>query len=274
VAELAQTYVHLSSYGVDAETINRLGTAAQEHAVAAAREIYRGNVTIDVRLEEGSVRLWVTVYGALSVLHVGYGVIADYKGFKEGIVAICEDAQKFGTFVSDLFLKDAAATPSQIYRVERRRKLPGKIKRVIEELERLENTQLSDTELSARLEAVQQKLVQIERELSSQEVAGLHQMLLHFEKLTPLLETLTPLEELPRSHGRPTLPRVAIRTARPTFSIGRRLIRYTEPQHVWDMDVGASDSDETNQTFHQRVFVQAVDDKDAKKHEETLPIQN
>ncbi len=115
MAQLAQAYVHLRPYEIDLETINRLGIASQERAIAAARAIYRGNVTVDVRLEEGSTRFWGTVLGTLGALNIGYGVIANYKGFKDSIIAMSEDAQKFGTVVNEAFTKDAGAQKSQIY---------------------------------------------------------------------------------------------------------------------------------------------------------------
>jgi hypothetical protein len=172
MAELAQTYMHLRPYDIDLESINRLGTAARERAIAAAQQIYHGNVTIDVRLEDGSAKLWVTVVGVLSALHFGYGMVSDYKGFKESIVAICEDAQKFGTTVSEHFSIDAAATPQQMYRIERRLKVAGKIKRVIAELEKLENAKLSEENLSVQLESVQRNLLQIEKDLSADVPCG------------------------------------------------------------------------------------------------------
>jgi hypothetical protein len=126
------------------------------------------------------------VTGVLTALHIGYGIIADYSGFKESITAICEDARRFGTVVSSHFLQDAAVAPSQVYRVERRLKVPGKIKRVIAELERLDNTKLGEGELAEELHSIQQQLAQIEKELSPQEVDGLHQILRHFETTSPL----------------------------------------------------------------------------------------
>jgi hypothetical protein len=112
MAELAQTYVHLRPFDLDPEGIGRLGATAREHAVAAAQEIYHGNVTIDIRLEAGSAKLWSTVTGVFTALHISYGIVANYSGFKESITAVCDDARQFGTFVSGHFLRDAAVTPS------------------------------------------------------------------------------------------------------------------------------------------------------------------
>jgi hypothetical protein len=265
MAELAQTYVHLRPYQINVENIDRLGTVAEQRAVTAARQIYRVDVTIDIRLEDGSAKLWVTVVGAVTALHIGYGVVADYKGFKEGIVAICEDARTFGTFVSDHFLEDAGATPSQIYRVERRLKVPGRIKRVIAELERIENAKLSEPDLIAQLESVRQKLAQIEKELSQPEIDGLHQVFLHFENLTPR-------REQPPSPDRRMLPRIAIRPEQPAIPSGQQLVQYTDLHRVWHAGADHADSRIEGLTFHQRVFVPADDDDGGNKSIEIQPI--
>jgi hypothetical protein len=265
MTELAQVYVHLRPYDVDAKSIDRLGNAVREHAVAAARSIYHGNVTIDIRLEEGTIKVWATVIGVLGVLHVGYGVIADYKGFKEGVVAVCEDAQKFATFVSDHFVKDAAATPLQTFRVERRLKVPGKIRRVIVELEKLENAQLTEPELSSRLAEVRRNIAQIERTLGAPEIDGLNQILVHFESLKQPEKFPPPSNDL-------TSPHVAIMTELPTLKFERKSIAYTDSRHVWQATDDVSGHESTKQTFHQSVFVPAVDGGGDEKGKAIRPL--
>jgi hypothetical protein len=82
VAQLAETYIHLRPYDVTKPRLGELGEYLQEVAHTAARVIYRGNVSIDVDLEGGSLKVWVTVAGIISGAHVGYGIVADYKGFR------------------------------------------------------------------------------------------------------------------------------------------------------------------------------------------------
>ncbi len=135
MAHLAQTYVHLRPYELNAETIQRLGAAIQESAEVAALEFYRGGVTIDVDLEEGSAKFWITVLGALEIAHIAYGTIADYKGFKESIGEMVQDARSFGDFMIEATKQQSKATDKQVFRTERRLQTPGKIKRVTEKLE-------------------------------------------------------------------------------------------------------------------------------------------
>lgn len=137
MAHLAQTYVHLRPYELNTETIQRLGTAIQESAEVAALKFYRGGVTIDVDLEEGSAKFWITVVGALSAVHVAYGTIADYKGFEESIGEMVQDARSFGNFMIEATKQRSHATDKQVFRTERRLQTPGRIKRVTEKLEKL-----------------------------------------------------------------------------------------------------------------------------------------
>jgi len=75
--------VHLRPYELNAEIVERLGASLQERAVVAARRYYRGGVTVDVHIEEGSAKFWITLGGALSALHIGYGIVADYRFQRE-----------------------------------------------------------------------------------------------------------------------------------------------------------------------------------------------
>lgn len=190
MAEIAQTYVHLRPYELNRERIDRLGYAVQESAVEAARIVYGGGVDIEVELEAGSVKGWITVGGILGALHLGYGAVADYKGFKESIVEMCEDAKKFGMIVSEAFTSKAGVSPESVYRVEKRLKVPGKIKRVFTKMEVLDQVagSLNKSELIARMAEIEHDLQSIEKELSAEEKVGLYQMALHFENL-PLFKT-------------------------------------------------------------------------------------
>jgi hypothetical protein len=183
--EIAQTYVHLRPYELDSERINQLGYAVQESAIQAAVAVYGGGVNIDVKLEAGSVKGWVTIGGIIGALQVGYGAVADYKGFKESIVEICEDAKKFGTIVSDAFSAKARVSPDSVYRVEKRLKVPGKIKRVFTKMEVLDQmaAKMSASEIAARIAEIEHELQAIEKELTSEEKLGLHQLTLYFENL-------------------------------------------------------------------------------------------
>jgi hypothetical protein len=160
MAQLAQTYVHLRPYEITQDKLESLGDAAQEIARNAARDVYGGNVTIDVRLEGGSLKVWMTVVGVLSAIHIGYGTVADYKAFKESIGELCNDARKFGFEVCDAFTDTAGASKRQVFRVEKRLTTPGKIKRLIRKLEAIDQMtdKLSKSEMRRQLASIKRDL--------------------------------------------------------------------------------------------------------------------
>lgn len=65
-----------------------------------------------------------------------YGGVADYKGFKESIVAMCDDARDFAVDVFGPFSDKAGVPTKDIYRFERRLKTPGKLYRITKRLEK------------------------------------------------------------------------------------------------------------------------------------------
>jgi hypothetical protein len=183
VAQLAQTYIHLNPYEVSQKRLNALGRRAERIAIQKARTVYGGNVTVDVRLEEGSLRTWVSVAGALTI----YGAIADYKGFKESVQEMCKDAREYSVDVCGAFTTAAQAKRGQVYRVERRLKTPGKINRLLKRIEQLDQVaeKMSADKLQSQLKEVQLELETIQNELSDQE-KSLMQHALVFENL-PML---------------------------------------------------------------------------------------
>lgn len=56
-------------------------------------EIYGGDILVYVELEEGFFRICIVIVGMI-VFSV-YGVVVNYKGFKESIVVMCEDVCDF-----------------------------------------------------------------------------------------------------------------------------------------------------------------------------------
>jgi hypothetical protein len=205
MAELAQTYIHLRPYEITRRRLDELGDYVQEIARNAARDVYGGNVTIDVKLEGGSLKVWVTVGGIINGLYIGYGIVADYKGFKEGIVDLCSEARAFGTDVCGAFTQKAGAPKRQIYRVEKRLKAPGKINRLIKKLESLDRMadRLSNAEMRRQLDSVKRDLELLEKDMTSEEIERL-QKTLEFKNLPPL-------KDLPERRQARDMPKAALR---------------------------------------------------------------
>jgi hypothetical protein len=116
------------------ERLRQLGEAAKTAGIQAATEIYGGDVWIDITVEEGSIFLRASVLGALTWL----SFLGGYKGFKESAIEAAHDARAVAQWIAEKFLDEASPNQRQIYRVERRTKTPGKIKRLSKRLEALD----------------------------------------------------------------------------------------------------------------------------------------
>lgn len=160
MANLGQAYIHLKPYRASDQEIRSLGRFAKRTAIKAASEIYGGNVIVEIELEEGSLILRVTVIGGI-FLGV-YSAVADYKGFKESVVELCDDAREFAVDVCAPFVKKAGVPKEDVYRFERRLKTPGKLYRISHRLEKLEK---SVSELSPA--AVQKELAKVRADLDA-----------------------------------------------------------------------------------------------------------
>jgi hypothetical protein len=196
MTEIAEAYIHLKPFETTSREIQNLGRLADSLAYQAARRVYRFEVTVDVYVEEGTLKGWAraSLLGSLLPL---YGALADYKGFKESIHEIASDARYFAGEFRDMFISQSGAQPGQIYRTERRTKTPGKLYRALDELEALER----DMQMLPNI-AVEQRLSKIRKQLSDA-----------IKNLTP--EDVEILKKALREHERrlpaPVMPKVAIR---------------------------------------------------------------
>jgi hypothetical protein len=113
--------------------VQRLGREVANLAAIAAVRFNRPDCVIEVDAEGGSLTSRARVVAA--TLFVAYGAIADYGGFKEGIVEITHDAHAFAEYVSDAFMGANNVPPTSVRRIERRTKTPGRLLRIMKRRE-------------------------------------------------------------------------------------------------------------------------------------------
>jgi hypothetical protein len=204
--------------------------------VKSALDVYGGGVTVDVRLEEGSLRTWVSVAGVLAV----YGAIADYKGFKESIQEMCKDAREYSVDVCGAFTDAAKANKGQIYRVERRLKTPSKINRVLKKIEQLDKAAetMGTDKLQDQLKDVQEELQAIQSELSEEDRKKMRQAL-NFENL-PMLR-----ERPPNRRAEPS------KVAKKPDEEDEPLLLDVEPS----TDPGKTQQEEQRMVYHEKIYV-------------------
>lgn len=212
MAKIAQTSIRFRRFEITEGRFRELGPTMDKAAADVARRIYRETVTIDVYLEAGSLIVRITVIGGL--LLGTYHSVAEYKDFKAGIVELIKDAEKYGTAIYQEVLKLTRASKADS--VVKRKMTPGKILRVIEKLERLQEVrnELPRRSMQQQLEEIARDVKAIERDLEPEETEVLHQQL--------ELRGLPPLAEWPKPapSKRVEIPPVAVRE-RQTELIGR-----------------------------------------------------
>ncbi len=136
MAEIAQAYFHLKGIHLSEPSLREVGDRVSYMAAEFASGKFPPETLVDVRLSEGSLKGWIGL-GAAALM--AYGTIADYKGFKESISEIVSDGRYFSSALLDAVPKIPELGGARVYRMERRTRTPGRIKRLIERRERLES---------------------------------------------------------------------------------------------------------------------------------------
>ena len=94
MATLAEGYIHLKPYLASRGRLVDIGELSQAAAVEIAKRVYGGNVTLQVKIEEGSAKAWFTVAASLAA------AIAAYPNLRTGTIALVNDAREFGGYVN------------------------------------------------------------------------------------------------------------------------------------------------------------------------------
>ena len=175
MAQIAQAYFHFRTEMSEAELKN-FGKRVAKSSRAAALSNFAIEVEITVDVVEGSVKGRVT---AIGILIGGFAFVADYKGFKEGVVEICQDARSFGADVCDKAVELANVAKRYIVRTERRTKTSGKLGRLLSDLDKLQNSvdSLSPAQVKGELSRLNRELELIARDLAPVEQQKLGKIL-------------------------------------------------------------------------------------------------
>ncbi len=163
---LSQAYIHLkveaSLYELEAveEYLSFIGKKF-------ALELYGNNLDVNVRIEEGSLKTWVTTAGFI------YAGIAGYGSFRSGIDHMNHDGRAFGELVSSAFIEKANVDKERVYRVERRLGVPGKIKRLLVRIDKLQKATHTNQIVKKELSVLQREVQDIVNHIDSESDAEL-----------------------------------------------------------------------------------------------------
>lgn len=157
---LSQAYLNLTIDASEIE-IEAVRSYLSDIGRSYGIEIYGREIEIQVRVEEGSLKTWVTVAGAI------YVVVAGYGSFRSGVDHLVLDARHFGEIIASRFIEDANIDEGKVYRVERRLGIPGRIRRLLVKIEKIEQAEYTNSIVRRELQELRDEVQGIVDDLDS-----------------------------------------------------------------------------------------------------------
>lgn len=187
MTELAQTYVHLA-YDFTREERDWLIEYLEQIGKEVALDLFNQDISLYARVEEGSLKLWLTALGAL---YIGIG---QYGSFRSGVDYMVKDGREFSERVIEV-LYDKGVEQSEVIRTERRLKIPGKVQRLMKQIDRLKSDQVN----SKDIEQVKRELMSVLNSIDNEKDRNLIVSAVS-DNISPLLPDPLPVPKYNFSH--------------------------------------------------------------------------
>lgn len=115
-----------------------------------AKELYHKELVFDefyfiVETEDGSLKSRLKIYGKIAI-----GTLIAYGGIRTGIDYLIQDTRRITNHIVEDISNEPNINPNSIGRVERRLGVPGKLKRLYDDIQYLENNRENLTEEDQR----------------------------------------------------------------------------------------------------------------------------
>ncbi len=173
MTKLAESYFRLN-IALTEKDRGVLREFLQEQALESARELYGQEVEIVCFIEEGSTTAKWIVIGSLSF------ILSQYGSIRTGIDYAIDDARRFSDFAKEE-LAEIGVQPQQILVSRKRLGIPGKVKRVLERMEKLEETgnSMSAAEYEQEMQLIKKQLSLIANDIDTEQ---------DYQSVVPMLE--------------------------------------------------------------------------------------
>ncbi len=156
---LSQAYIHVEPTLLNTdEDISSFKNKIEEFTRSRSTFYLHPEVSIEVELEDGSLKARITVMGTIALLMQG---IASYPDFREGICLLCNDSKRLAEYVVSESQFLTGSKHADVIRLEARTGIVGSIQKVISQLEKIRigsGGKLSAKELTTKLERVEDDL--------------------------------------------------------------------------------------------------------------------
>ncbi len=147
--ELGQSYIRF-----DFKANEEFKTALEKYllykAKIYAKEFFHKELVFDefyfvVETEEGSLKSRLKIYGKIVI-----GALIAYGGIRTGVDYLIQDSRRITNHIVEDIANEPNINPNSIGRVERRLGVPGKLKRLYDDIQHLENNRENLTEQEQR----------------------------------------------------------------------------------------------------------------------------
>ena len=181
VYEIGQTYIRLD-FKADQKYKNEFEKYLLSKGKEYTKIFFKNEYLIDglffqVELEDGSLKGRLKIFGKIAI-----GGLIAYGGIRTGIDYIIKDSQTINECIVRDIANEPNIDPNSIGRVERRLGIPGKIKRLYNEMDRLsrDRNNLTENEENVLIANIQKHYEELVFELDQHEISFIKQdILLH-----------------------------------------------------------------------------------------------
>jgi hypothetical protein len=147
--ELGQTYIRFD-FKANEEFKFALEKYLLHKGKVYAKEFFHKEFVFDefyfvVETEEGSLKSRLKIFGKIAV-----GALIAYGGIRTGVDYLIQDSQRITNHIFEDISNEPNINPNSIGRVERRLGVPGKLKRLYNDIQHLENNREKITEQDQR----------------------------------------------------------------------------------------------------------------------------
>lgn len=160
---IAETYIHIKDVPSNLSK-RKAKNYLEENVKLWAEQRFKKPVVIKIRVEEGSLKVWVLV-GGISL----FNLVAGYGSFRSGIDHLVKDSKAFSNYVIEQFVQDENVSNTAVLRAEKRLGVPGKIQRFLKELNALNSTNLSHNDRELKIQKLHDEFINIIKLLDNEQ---------------------------------------------------------------------------------------------------------
>jgi hypothetical protein len=135
MAVIGEAYFHIKPFETDANSWSKLGEHLSTISNQVAERAFWFDASLEIELAPGSAKGWITARVALGVF---LGVAA-YSDFRSSVQQVYADVKWFAENVNETFIDSLNLNPEQVFRTEKRTKAIGRLIRLLNEIDELNN---------------------------------------------------------------------------------------------------------------------------------------